>query len=287
MPEPVILMDDEQGDEKQVVATGQQKNSVSLVDVNSLLTMAIEKGTPVETMERLMAMAKQLKDDFARDQFNAALSNFQADCPEIVKTVNVKYKSKSGAMVYYNYAPVKDIVKQVKPIMQKHGLSHTYNTTQTNEKITVICTIRHIDGHSENTQITMPIDNAAKMCAAQKIGTAFTYGWRYTFCGALGITTGDEDTDANGPKEEPKKQGKPKNKISRDEWNQQTPPVKFDSEMKDNILLMLKNDTQKVFSDDEKNEIRKRIADDKPYSGGWEKLESRVRFKIEKETVAY
>jgi hypothetical protein len=41
------------------------------------------------------------------------------------------------------------------------------------------------------------------MTAPQKVASALTFAKRYTLCNILGISTGDEDTDANDVNKEP------------------------------------------------------------------------------------
>lgn len=274
-------------DEESKKPTVKIKNEIIQIDQNAIMMAAVESNKDPAAIEKIIDMCLKLNAIAAKKNFNIALSQFQAECPEIKKEKSVDYTSKSGQRVKYEYAPVKDIVKQVKPLLEKHGLCHTYKTDQTENNITVICEIRHIDGHSEQTKITMPIDNSSKMGAAQRVGTAFTYGWRYAFTGALGITTGEEDTDANGPiddnntnsvNENPKYPPSPKGNYI---------PTLSADEAKSGILRMLKDDNLGVFSDDEKNEIRKRIAINKPYSGGWIALHDRVKEKLEKETPVF
>lgn len=271
MSDPVIMP---VPDEKK--PTDLVKNEIIQIDQNAIMMAAVESNKDPAAIEKIVDMVLRLNAIAAKKNFNIALSRFQAECPEIEKKKKVDYTAKSGQRVKYEYAPVKDIVKQVKPLLEKHGLCHTYKTTQTDKDITVICEIRHIDGHVEQTPITMPIDNTSKMGAAQKVGTAFTYGWRYAFTGALGITTGEEDTDANGPADNTPTN---KNNYPQNPKGNRPPRLSAD-DAKNKILKMLKEDALDVFSEDEKNEIRKRIATDRPYKGGWIALHDKVEQKI-------
>ena len=54
----------------------------------------------------------------------------------------------------------------------------------------------HILGHSESSDFEVPIDTEGYMTAPQKYASALTFAKRYSLCNALGISTGDEDTDA-------------------------------------------------------------------------------------------
>jgi hypothetical protein len=167
----------------------------------ALLQQAITAGTSPETLEKLVALQERIMSHDARAQFVRALSQFQAQCPAIVKRKTVK--DRSGRLLYA-YAPLEDIVATVRPLLADLGLSYSFDSdTDENGKITVTCTIRHEAGHEERTVVAIPNTQGHNTNAAQNAGIALTYGQRYAFCGALGITTADEDQDGNSEKLKP------------------------------------------------------------------------------------
>lgn len=161
------------------------------VNVESLLAQAVSGSVSVETLERLLALREKLRDEQARAAFFAALAAFQAECPIIPKTKTVR------GSYSYSYAPLEVIIAHVRPIMQRHGLSVTFDTTDEEAAKVVHCTVHHVAGHSETNRFRVPIDAGARMNDIQKDASAATYGKRYAFCNALGIMTGDEDDDGN------------------------------------------------------------------------------------------
>lgn len=167
------------------------------VDVHALIAQAIEKGTNIDVMERLFAMAREWKAMAARDAYFKALAEFQAACPTIGKTASVAYEGRSGT-VAYKYAPLDVIVSVVRDPLRAHGFSYTVTTQQTETTVTAICHAHHEGGHTEDTSFTIPIDATAKMNGAQKTASALTYAKRYAFCNAFGLLTGDEDNDGRG-----------------------------------------------------------------------------------------
>lgn len=277
-PNIMLTVDSENGKEIALQNNNFPQSRICAVDVNALLSKAIDKETPVETMEKLLAMARQLKADYSLEQFNIALSEFQAACPEIKKTKIVKDKS---GEIRYKYAPLEVIVSQVRELIRNYGFSYTIKTEQTETQFTAICEVRHSAGHCEQTSFVIPIDIKAYMGAAQKVGSASTYAKRYAFCNAFGIMTGDEDTDANDLDPD-----LPKSKYPPSPKGNGVPKMSAE-EAKTEILEMLKNDIGGVFSDNEKNDMRTRIANNKPYRGGWFALHEKVKLKIEMEGVAF
>jgi hypothetical protein len=178
--------------------------AIAGVDPMSLLAQAIDKNLPIESMERLLAMRKEMKQEFARDQFFTALSGFQRECPTVEKRHQVRDKdkvTKADKGLRYSYAPLEDIVDAVKPFLDKWGFSWTIKPKQTREDVTVSCYAHHKDGHEEVTEFTVPIDPDAYMSDPQKAAAALTFARRYAFINAFGIVTKGEDNDAQRSEE--------------------------------------------------------------------------------------
>ena len=162
-------------------------------EITRLIERAIDKNVPVETMEKLLAMRRELKAEWAREQYQAALAAFQAELPVIKKTRKVM--NKDGKTERYRYAPLDSIVAQVKQLLEKHGFSHRTDALIEGKFVTAECVVTHREGHSERSRFAVPIEPTAFMNDAQKYASALTFTKRYAFCGALGILTGDADTD--------------------------------------------------------------------------------------------
>lgn len=160
-------------------------------EAERLIAQAIDKNVDVATMERLLAMRKELKAEWAKEQFDKAMADFQRDCPVISKN------SVAGSGGYtYRYADLTHIVSSVRELLAKNGFSYTFDSRKTDKSLVTICHVKHIDGHSETSEFDMTIDASARMNVSQKDGAANSYGKRYAFVNAFGILTGDEDTDA-------------------------------------------------------------------------------------------
>jgi len=170
----------------------EEKGLIAVEAPERLIALAIEKGVTVETMEKLLAMRRELKQEAAKEAYFKALGAFQAECPVIQKMKAVK---KANGTVIYHYAPLESIVEQVRAILTKHGFSYNTDTSQSEQELTVMCVSHHVAGHSETTKIAVPI-GSDYMTAQQMVGSARTFAMRYAFCNAFGILTGDEDTDA-------------------------------------------------------------------------------------------
>ena len=154
-----------------------------------LLQVAVEKGADVAMMERLMDMQDRHNAGLAKTAFYEAFAGFQAEMPTIEKR-------KQGHN--YKYAPLSDIVEQLKLVIRKFDLSYRFEQNH-KDGIELTCIVTHIAGHSERTTMSAAADTSGSKNSVQAIASTVTYLSRYTFCGALGITTADEDMDGRLP----------------------------------------------------------------------------------------
>ena len=182
-----------------------KKDKMALVpkqkfNVESLIETAVKQGANIDTIERILAVRKDLKAERAEELFNQAMAKFQSKCPVIKKTKIVM--NKDGKTVRYRYAPLDSIVKQVRNIISGCGLSYTINAIVDEKFVKAICRVVHAEGHSQESEFLSPVDKDSYMTEPQKFASALTFAKRYAFCNAFGIMTGDEDDDsiANGTK---------------------------------------------------------------------------------------
>jgi hypothetical protein len=183
------------------LATQPTPQQLAVVNPETLILTAIEKGVPVEMMERLLAMRDSLVKEQARNAFYADLAEFQRECPVIVKDKNVL--NKDGRSVRYCYAPLDSIVRQLGTRLADFGFSYQFVTSADNGSVSVTCHARHRMGHTESTTFISQIDPQAFMNLAQKFGSALTFGKRYAFLAAFGVMTGEEDDDSQSTSESP------------------------------------------------------------------------------------
>lgn len=165
------------------------------LDPEALIAKGIEHGISVEGLERLLAMRERLKAEQSRSAYVRAIAEFQGSCPIIVKDQVVRDKYGKER---YRYAPLDSIIKQVGPMLRGNGLTYRMDTRiEQDTALVATCFITHMEGHAESSEFRVPIDRDSYMSEPQKFGAASTYAKRYAFCNALGILTGDQDTDAH------------------------------------------------------------------------------------------
>lgn len=169
------------------------KSTQNSITIEGLLSQAVDKGLPVETMERLLAMRKELVAEQAMKAYISAMSKFQSECPIIKRDSVVKGKDGKER---YRYAPLDSIVSQVKKVLTDNNLSYKFEEVKDDKYATAVCVVTHIDGHSERSSFKVEIGAEEYMTNTQKYGARMTFAKRYAFCNAFGILTGDEDNDA-------------------------------------------------------------------------------------------
>lgn len=163
-------------------------------NVEALISKAINKNN-LDVIERLLNMRRELKAEAAKEAYFRDLARFQKECPIIRKSIEVLNKESKGGGTRYRYAPLDELVRLAGPILMKHGFSWTVKTRQGKGWVKAILEAHHIEGHTEVTDFTVPIQADAYMTAPQKVAGALTFSSRYAFRNAFGIMTGDADDD--------------------------------------------------------------------------------------------
>lgn len=178
--------------EKQAVATVDGPPSS---DPLIILNEAIRMGRDVDTIRDLLAMRKELRAEWAEEQFFKALAKYQATYPEIKKGTAVLNKDKQS--VRYYYAPLGVIVSTVRDCLKENGFSFIIKPVEDNqESVTARVILHHKAGHNEESSFTAPLDPEAYMNAPQKAASARSFAKRQAFCDVTGTIPSGEDDDA-------------------------------------------------------------------------------------------
>lgn len=190
-------------EKKEVALVEKQEVSPFQVNPEVLIAQAITQGVPVETMERLLAMRKELKAEWAKEQYDLAMANFQSECPIIEKKKVVK---DNDGKALYSYAPLEVIVAQVRELVKDNKFSYAIKTETKDKSVISTCVVKHSSGHSEEYPVEVPYGTKTRaMSDSQVTASALTFAKRYSFCNAFGILTGDEDNDGADLKVAPPK----------------------------------------------------------------------------------
>jgi hypothetical protein len=179
-----------------------EPSSMVVSDPESILRYAIDRNANVDVIERMMAVRDKLKAEVAREAFDRALNNFQAECPPISKSRGVSDNSGKEA---YRYAPIEDVEAVIRPIEQKFGFSHKFpKMVLGTGVVTAFCEIRHEGGHSESAEVTYRIGTRTKMMSDTQVDAATeTFAKRRALCNGYGLVLVGEDKDGQGARPKP------------------------------------------------------------------------------------
>lgn len=133
------------------------------------------------------------------DQITAALLKFQNEIEPPVKNSTAKVPTKGGGSYEYDYADLCYLLAHCKKGLEKNGLVFT--------SVGLTSRILHTSGQWIEGDFPVEVHGLS----AQQVGSAMTYGRRYSFQGLLGINAEEDDDGASAEKPAQKAAAKPAN----------------------------------------------------------------------------
>lgn len=170
-----------------------------------LMELAISKGAGMDQLERLMALQERWEANEARKAYVKAMAEFKSEPIIVVKDATVDFTSQKGR-THYKHASLAAVVDAVVSRMGKFGLSHKWETKQSEGAVSVTCVITHEMGHSESVTLAGPRDQSGNKNELQQIASSMTYLQRYTLmslCGLASKDMVDDDAQAAGKTQAP------------------------------------------------------------------------------------
>lgn len=167
---------------------------------------ARDPSVDIDKMERLFRMKLDMEARDAKAAYLSALAEMQPKLPVITKhgVISKNEKDERGnrtgrqeAMA--KYAKWEDVLEGITPVLAEYGFSLSFRISQpTPDRIAVSGVLGHRGGHTEETTISLPIDNSGAKNNVQGWGSSTAYGKRYTAFALLNISARGEDDDGNG-----------------------------------------------------------------------------------------
>ena len=182
----------------------------SSVTPMDLLRIATSQGADTKRLEKLMELQMRWEREQARKAYAAALAQFKANPPQIIKNKHVHFGTKSGDKMDYWHATHDEVCNKVSAALAPFGLSHSWRTSQKDGMIFVKCIISHAMGHSEEFELFGAPDKSGLKSDLQAIASTTTFLQRYTLLGALGLSSEEmreADDDATKKPAEPAPEG--------------------------------------------------------------------------------
>lgn len=169
--------------------------TMPVVNLQTLLDKALDSKAAMEVVSQLRQMLREEKADAAKAAFDEAMSAFQSECPVITKEKGVPDRS---GKIAYRYAPLEIIEAQIRPILRKHGFSHTFDTdtASVNGWVIAKCIVTHRAGHSRESSAKFPLGTKTQlMSETQVYAAALTFANRRALQNAYGLVLAGEDFD--------------------------------------------------------------------------------------------
>ena len=145
------------------------------------------------------------------NELAASLAKFQGEITNPYNSKEVKVKTKTGASYNYKYAPLDEILKLIRPLLAKNGLSIVQVPYSNNGEVSITTTLLHSSGQFIEYP---PISLRTTDISPQAAGSIITYGRRYALSSILGIASDDDDDGNEGNPEDNKQGVKPNDKTS-------------------------------------------------------------------------
>lgn len=187
----------------QVLAHEHETKAIAVSNdvITNAILQAAERGN-VAVLEGLIRMRNAEKDRIAKLEFTKDFVKMKPHLPVVIKNhKNPHTKS--------NYAKLEDINKEIDPVLGRYNFATKHKIiNQTETSVTVRVELLHSHGHSEYSDLTMPLDGAgtkgnSNKTDIQAISSTVSYLRRVALCALLNISTGD-DIDGNRVEQEAK-----------------------------------------------------------------------------------
>ena len=159
-----------------------------------MLQTALERGASIEQMQQLIELHERMEATQARKAYVAAMAEFKANPPEILKDKHVSFTTQKGK-TEYDHATLGAVCTAIVKGLGTVGISHSWQTAQQDNRIKVKCVLTHSQGHSEMVELHSAPDDSGGKNSIQAIGSAITYLQRYTLLAATGLAALDQDDD--------------------------------------------------------------------------------------------
>lgn len=190
-PEPEFLTVERQSINVPATVTRQP------ITIADMFQAVMDKGvTPenVSVIKEMMLIQERMEARNAEKEFAAAFNYLQAEMQTVHATKIVPSNDGSPRYAFVKY---EDLMKQVAPLLQKHGFTVTFSTEESDGKQIKICELQHSGGHKRKNSFSCRIGKGPPgSTETQADGAAATYAKRYALIDALNIVCLGLDNDA-------------------------------------------------------------------------------------------
>ncbi len=162
--------------------------------------LASDPNVDVTKLEKIIGLHERVLARRAKVAFAAAFVELQLAIPEMPEHGVITNRD---GRPQSRYAKNEDIQAILKPILHAHGFELSFRTEWLDHAtVKVIGILTHRDGHERTSEFVSAPDTSGNKSAIQALGSAVSYGHRYTAKDLLNLTSRGEDDggQAAGPR---------------------------------------------------------------------------------------
>lgn len=166
--------------------------------IDHLLAGSLQGPDRVEVIRELVRLRQTIVTERAQAAIVEAVARLRAEAPLIVKDKGVPTRS---GEIAYKYAPLEKIEVAIRPLEEKHGLAHRYDTAVEAGWVSVTCEVLHCNGGRLVSNVRLPIGTRTPlMSETQQYAAAITFAQRRALVAAYGLVIVGEDMDGALPR---------------------------------------------------------------------------------------
>lgn len=155
--------------------------------------LILDPNVDAAKLEKIFEFQDRLLQRHAKALFDEAFAAMLGELPTIAKLGEVEIQGKRRN----TYARHADIQEAIRPVLQRHGFSLRFRHEHADHQVKVIGLLSHRGGHTERDEFLTGADVSGNKNDIQALGSARSYGQRYTTMALLNIATRDDD-DGDG-----------------------------------------------------------------------------------------
>ncbi len=162
----------------------------------TLMEMAVNPAIDAGKLQALASLQIQISEHSQRQEFNKDKIAALREMPAITKRGQIAHEKNNVVKVLSRYATFEDIMRVVKPILDKHNLVLNFDVDNAGSMVTVQPILSHTNGFVEKGgRMALPLDTTGSKNGTQGAGSAAAYGKRHSAKAMLNIVEDGEDTD--------------------------------------------------------------------------------------------
>lgn len=182
-------------------STALARRPVETSELGPIERLARDPKLTVEKLERLIAAKVALDAAKAEGAYWRDFDSMKPHLPIITKRGIIRGKAEEKGKrgpIQSRYAKFEDIQAAIAPVLTRFGFVYSYRTEWPAPAVLcIVCRLKHRDGHFEESRFQSPADASGGKNAIQGLGSANSYGKRYTIKDLLDLQEQGIDDDGN------------------------------------------------------------------------------------------